>query len=107
MPPKTSFSIPMGHDAKPVTQPKKTRRGVRATEEDIPLPSSKGKKSGNASKSRYQVEVEAQASGHPIHDTEESHHLQLPQAYEEDTQVFQTDEIQSQSNVLVRISPIL
>jgi hypothetical protein len=108
MPPKTSFSISMGDVAKNVTQPKKTKREVRATEEDIPLPSSKGKKSGKASGSSYQADirtrgVEAQASGQPTHDTEESHPLQSTEVHEEDIQDFQTDERQSQSNVRIRV----
>jgi hypothetical protein len=99
MPPKksTSFSIPMGDVDKNAAQPKKAKRGIRATEEDVPLPSSKGKKSGKASGSRQQVYIptqglDAHATGHPTHDTEESHPLRSTEAYEEESQDFQTDE---------------
>jgi hypothetical protein len=108
MPPKTSFSIPLGDTARNVTQPKKTKRGVRATEEDVPLLSSKGKKSGKASGSRHQADihtrgVEAQASEHPTLDTEESHPLQSTEMHDEESQNCQTDPMQSQSNVSMKI----
>jgi hypothetical protein len=91
-----------------VAKPKKTKQGVRATEVDVPLTSSKGKKSGKASGSRLQSgvsteDVEAQASMQTTHGTEESHTLRHTEVHEEDMQDLDADERQSQSTVCIKI----
>ena len=109
MAPKTSFSIPMRGATKDIAQSKKPKRGGRLTEEDIPLPTSKGKRSGQASQSGQQADmhtknVEAQPSGQPPHEMEESHPLQCIEVHEEGYQDFQADEGSSKANVCISMT---
>ena len=100
MPRKTEFTIPTGDVT--AEGPRKTRQSlqdIQRTEQLIPLPSSKQKRSGQPSRPRHQEDVsEAQGSGGPSQDTEEVHTLQLD-ALEDDPQA---EEGHSPSNACIQ-----
>ena len=54
MPPKKAPSIPLGDVVEIVTETKRTRRGLRSTEKEVPVRSLKEKKPGQASRPKSQ-----------------------------------------------------
>ena len=112
MPPKKTFTVPMGDVVEVVTQTRRSKRGIRTTERDVPFHSSKPKKSEKASgsnqPSQAHVEtVEAQASKQPSRDIEGSHTYQLMEEPEDPLLDFHIEETCSQSYVCPTIhSPI-
>jgi hypothetical protein len=109
MPPKTTFTVPMGDVVEVVTQTRRSKRGIRTTEREVPFHSSKPKKSGKASgsnqPSQAHVEtVEAQASRHPSRDIEGSHTYQLMDDPEDPLLDIQIEETHSQSNACTTIN---
>jgi hypothetical protein len=99
----------MGDTKEVANQTKKSKRGLRSTEEDVPLRSSKEKSSNKASGLRSQTEIhadrsEGQASGKASHSTEESHSLQHAEVHGEGSHDFGIDERQSESNVRIEMT---
>jgi hypothetical protein len=77
MPPKTTFSIPLRDVVEIVSETKRTKRGLRTTEKEVPIDSSKDKKTGQSSRSKSQAHRNAttklgRASGHISSDDGES-----------------------------------
>jgi hypothetical protein len=115
MPPKTTFSIPLGDVDEVVTQTRRSKRGLHTTQKEVPFHSSKPKKSGQSLRSRPQAvsdanEDQAQTYRQISDDTEESHPLHTTDIQEDDLlddlQGFEEDiaveEMQTQSNVAPR-----
>ncbi|KAI9443974.1 hypothetical protein H4582DRAFT_2053729 [Lactarius indigo] len=102
MPPKNTFTIPMGDVVEVVNQTRKTKRGLHTTVKEVPFHLKKGK-SGQASMSQTGVEttmetVQSQSSRDSPHGIEESHTLHHIEPYEPDLQDFQAEESQPQQN---------
>jgi hypothetical protein len=77
MPPKKPSSKPMGDVVEIVTETRRTRRGLRTTEKEVLVHSSKDKKSGQPSRSRSQprsnmATKQGRASGHISSDDDET-----------------------------------
>ena len=77
MPPKKSSSLPLGDVVEIVTETKRTRRGLRTTEKDVIVHSSKDKKAGQPSRSKSQARRNTaikpgHTSGHISSDGEET-----------------------------------
>lgn len=77
MPPKKTSSIPLGDIVEIVTETRQTRRGLRTTEKEVLIHSSKDKKSGQPSRSKSQprrntATKQGCASGHISSDDEET-----------------------------------
>jgi hypothetical protein len=94
----------MGDVIEVVSQTKKTTRGLRTTEKEVPFHSSKQTKSGKASGSRHKSDshtegIQVQSSRYPPHDTEESHTLRFRELQEDDIVGFQTEDRQPQIDV--------
>jgi hypothetical protein len=103
MPPKTTFTVPMGDVVEVVTQTRRSKRGIRTTEKEVPFHSSKSKKPSKASGSGHPTQapvevVETQASI-PPHDIEGSHTYQLMEEPEDPLPDVQIEDTLSQSNV--------
>ncbi|KAI9443063.1 hypothetical protein H4582DRAFT_2054158 [Lactarius indigo] len=103
MPPKNTFTIPMGDVVEVVNQTRKTKRGLCTTVKEVPFHLKKGK-SGQASMSQTGVEttmetVQSQSSRDSPHGIEESHTLHHIEPYEPDLQDFQAEESQPQQSI--------
>ena len=76
MPPKKTSSIPLGDIVEIVTETRRSKRGLRTTEKDVIVHSSKEKKSGQSSRSKSQsrrnIGKPSHASGHIPSDDEET-----------------------------------
>lgn len=94
----------MGDVDEVVSHTRKTKRGLRTTEKDVPIQSSQQTKSGKASRSKpkeYSLteSVQAQGSRHSPHETEESHTLQFMEPQEDDMLAFQAEDGQPHIDV--------
>jgi hypothetical protein len=85
MPRKTNFTIPKEDGVEVVSDPKKTKRGLRTTGKEVPIHSSAKITSDKASGSRKQTDshIQAQVSRHPPHRTEESHTLHFTETIQD------------------------
>jgi hypothetical protein len=88
MPPKATFSKPLGDVVEIVTETKRTKRGLRTTEREVPIDSSKDKKTGQPSRSKSQARKNAipkvdHRSLHISSDDEESIPLRRRDAQED------------------------
>jgi hypothetical protein len=108
MPRKTNFTIPMGDVVEVVSESKKPKRGLRSTGKDVPSHSSEQTVSGKASRSRLKANsqtegIQAHASGHPPHETEESHTLNFTETQEDDSHDGPAEEGHPQSYVCTKM----
>ncbi|KAN0131137.1 hypothetical protein V8E53_011029 [Lactarius tabidus] len=97
MPPKTPAPIPLRNIVEIVTETKRTRRGLRTTEKEVPFQSSKGKR-GQSSCSKAQTCINTKpdgTSGHRSSDDEETIPLRDVQADGDDS----TDIIEGREDV--------
>jgi hypothetical protein len=101
---KTNFTIPKEDGVEVVSDPKKTKRRLRTTGKEVPIHSSGKSGSDTASGSRRQTDgqIQAQASRHPPHGTEESHTLHFTETQEDALQDLPADEGHPQSYVCAR-----
>ncbi len=101
---KTNFTIPKEDGVEVVSDPKKTKRRLRTTGKEVPIHSSGKSGSDNASGSRRQTDghIQAQASRHPPHGTEESHTLHFTETQEDAIQDLPADEGHPQSYVCAK-----